>query len=158
MFYYMFALIILSFNLIKVDFNIEDFSRLYPLEGIWTAPFKEGQLVEKWEKKFDKLLQGETFYLQGDKEHSQEKINLSLRNGRIYYTPRVPGQNNDEPVSFTLIEIDNRKFIFENKDHDFPQRITYEIKTVNELIATVEGETDEGFKKIEYKFKRKEDF
>lgn len=157
MFYYMLALIIISFNIFKVDYDLEDFSKLYPIIGEWSMPFKEGQLTEKWDKKYDKMLFGETLYSVNDKVISKESIKLALTNGRIYYTPLVYGQNNDEPVPFVLIESEENRFVFENKEHDFPQKIIYELKSKDVLNATVEGETEKGFKKIVYKFKRNSD-
>jgi len=157
MFYVMFALIVLSFNIFKIDYDIEDFEKLYSLVGEWTMPFKNGELVEKWEKQFNKKLTGETFYINGNEEESQEKIDLVLSAGRIYYSSVVNGQNEGESVPFTLIGMDKNKFTFENKEHDFPQRIIYELRSPNELVASIEGETDNGFKKIEYKYRKKLD-
>lgn len=155
MLYFVVALIAVSFNLVKMDYNIDDFIKLYFLEGEWVMPYKEGELVEKWEKTYDKVLEGETFYLKDNEKLSHENISLRLKDARIYYTAKVKGQNNGEPVPFTLIEIDKNKFIFQNKEHDFPQRITYEIKSYNEFTAIVEGETDKGEKRIIYNFKKK---
>ncbi len=155
MFYVMFSLIVLSFNIFKIDYDIENFEKLYSLVGEWTMPFKNGELVEKWEKQFNKKLTGETFYINGNEEESQEKIDLVLSAGRIYYSSIVSGQNDGESIPFTLIGMDKNKFIFENKEHDFPQRIIYELRSPNELVASIEGDTDNGFKKIEYKYKRK---
>ncbi len=45
MFYAVFALILLSFNLVKMDYDLEDFVKLYPLKGEWTMPFKGGELI-----------------------------------------------------------------------------------------------------------------
>ncbi|MEP7146580.1 MAG: DUF6265 family protein [bacterium] len=155
MLYAVLALILLSFNLVKMDYDIEDFIKLYPLEGEWTMPFKGGELIERWERKYNKMLEGETIFLKGNEKQPIESISLFLRDGRIYYTPVVNGTQDEEPVQFTLIEIDKKKFIFQNKEHDFPQRIIYELRSVNELVATIEGETNNGFKKIQYKYNRK---
>jgi len=157
MFYAMFALIVLSFNIFKIDYNIEDFEKLYSLVGEWTTPHKEGELVEIWQKQYNKKLTGETFYIIGNAEESKEKIDLVLSEGRIYYSSKVNGQNEGESVQFTLIKMEKNKFIFENKEHDFPQRIIYELRLPNELIASIEGDTIEGFKKIVYKYKKKLD-
>lgn len=157
MFYAMFALIILSFNLVKVDYDLEDFAKLYFLEGEWSMPFKEGVLVEKWKKKYNKAMNGETIYFKGDEKLSQDNISLTLRDGRIYYVPKLNNKNNEDPVEFTLSEIDKNKFIFENKQHTFPQKITYEIKSPDEFLAVIEGETNKGFKQFKYNFKRKLD-
>lgn len=153
--YFAAALIILCFNLVKMDYDLDDFKLLYPLIGEWSAPYKDGEIVEKWEKKYAKMMKGETVYAKDNEEESREDIQLVLEDRRIYYIPKLKGEDDEEPVQFTLIEIDKNKFIFENKDHDFPKRIIYVMKTPDEMDATIEGETSKGFKKIEYKFKRK---
>ncbi len=157
MFYAVFALILLSFNLVKMEYDIDDFIKLYPLEGVWTMPYKGGELVEKWEKKYNKMMEGETIFLKGDDEQQQEIISLFLKDGRIYYTPVKDGREADEPIPFTLISDEKNKFIFQNKEHDFPQRIIYELRSNNELVATIEGETSKGPKRIIYRYKRKTD-
>ncbi len=157
MFYAMFALIVLSFNIFKIDHDLEDFEKLYALVGEWIMPYKKGELVEKWQKQYNKKLTGETFYINGNDEELQEKIDLVLSDGRIYYSSKVNGQNDGEGVPFALIKIEKNIFIFENKEHDFPQRITYEVKSPNELVASIEGDTNDGFKKIVYKYRKKLD-
>ena len=42
-------------------------------------------------------------------------------------------------VSFTAVEISNQHVIFENAQHEFPRRITYEINSAGQLVSTVEG-------------------
>lgn len=156
--YFAAALMILCFNLVKFDYFVDDFKLLYPLLGEWATPFKDGEMFEKWEMKYDKMMKGKSVYVNNNEEESLEDITLVLEDRRIYYIPEVKGQNNDEPVKFTLIEIaDENKFIFENKDHDFPQRIIYEFKTPDEINATIEGQTKKGLKQIVYKFKRKKE-
>ncbi len=156
MFYYMLALIVASVHFIKIDFDIEDFARLYMLEGEWTATANDVEVVEKWKKSMDRLLVCENFVVSGSKTIPKEKINLFFSGGRIYLAPIVEGQNKNEAVTFDLVDIDKNKFIFENLEHDFPQRIVYEIKSVNDLHAYIEGDTKGGFKKIDYVFKRKQ--
>jgi Domain of unknown function (DUF6265) len=153
--YIIFGILFLSLNLVKVDYTLEDFERLYPLIGEWTTPHKESELVEKWEKKYPKRLQGKTFYIEGTETRVKENILLDFKEGRIYYTPASEGENNKEPAVFTLIEIDKNKFIFENNDLKFSRRIIYELKSNNELNTITGWETGKGFKKTEHKFKRK---
>lgn len=155
MLYGVFALILISFNLVKMDYYIDDFIKLYPLEGQWTMPYDGGELVEIWTKQFEKKLKGQTIFIKNEQEEKKEVINLVLKEGRIYYTPEVKGMNDDEPVPFTLTEMDDNKFVFENREHDFPRRITYELKGNNRLYATIEGTTKKGFRKVEYKYVRR---
>ena len=63
MLYSVFLLILLSFNLVKMDYDKDDFMKLYKLEGEWSMPFKDGQLVESWEKISASLMRGSSFYV-----------------------------------------------------------------------------------------------
>ncbi len=75
---------------------------------------------------------------------------LNLQNGCVTYNPTLPDQ---QPVSFKLTEIRDGQYIFENKAHDFPQRIIYKIDN-NQLSVTINGNTPKGFKEIPYLFTR----
>lgn len=43
------------------------------------------------------------------------------------------------PTSFRLVELEGRRVVFENPDHDFPQRIIYEGRDDRTLHARIEG-------------------
>jgi hypothetical protein len=62
----------------------------------------------------------------------------------------IPIINKGKPVMFTLIESEPGVWIFENKEHDFPQRVVYSQKTDGSLFAWIEGEQKGQFMKDEY--------
>ena len=43
------------------------------------------------------------------------------------------------PVAFELVESGERRAVFENKQHDFPQRILYWLDTAGAMHARIEG-------------------
>ena len=45
-------------------------------------------------------------------------------------------------------------YIFENKEHDFPQRIVYENQGKKEMLASIEGELNGKSRKSEFRYKR----
>ena len=55
---------------------------------------------------------------------------------------------------FALIEFSETKFIFENKEHDFPQRIIYEFTSDDNLKAAIEGVIDGKVNRQKFNFKR----
>jgi hypothetical protein len=92
--------------------------------------------------------------INGKDSTALETVELRYFNGRIFYTPRVPNQNDGLPVSFRLVSIENGTgFSFENKEHDFPQRIVYRLgeKTLN---ASISGQTSSGFREQQFNFTR----
>ena len=64
---------------------------------------------------------------------------MQLKGDDLFYIPTVKNQNNGEPVSFKLVSGKNGEFVFENKQHDFPQRIIYRNPNPDSLYARIEG-------------------
>ncbi|MGL5891985.1 MAG: DUF6265 family protein [Bacteroidia bacterium] len=82
----------------------------------------------------------------------KETLKLELIDGVPYYVATVP--KNPGPVLFRLVESSKQLAIFENKDHDFPQRIRYELDPANKLQVRLDG-VEAGKPKIErLKFER----
>ena len=81
----------------------------------------------------------------------EETVELKLANGKITFSPTVRNQNGGQPVVFTLVSIEGTKFTFENKQHDFPQRIIYDIHEKT-LSVTISGNTKNGFREIPFDF------
>jgi len=86
--------------------------------------------LEIWVKIDDATLHGSGLKLSGTDSILLERIELVSRENQIFYIPTVPDQNNALPVPFKLVQSEGNKFIFENPEHDFPQRITYHFKPV----------------------------
>jgi hypothetical protein len=61
---------------------------------------------------------------------------------------------NQSITLFALTEYSETKFIFENKEHDFPQKIIYEFTSDNNLKAAIEGVVEGKMKRREFNFKR----
>jgi len=71
----------------------------------------------------------------------------------VYYIPRPMG--NPFPVAFRLVKSDDGKAVFENRQHDFPQRITYVRNADGSLTATIEGPGPDGDPRaIDFNFQR----
>jgi len=59
--------------------------------------------------------------------------------GRIEYTAMPSGQ---PAASFAMVGLSDSEVIFENLDHDFPQRIIYRLQKDGNLEASIEGDVD----------------
>jgi hypothetical protein len=66
--------------------------------------------------------------------------------GVPYYIVTIPPKK--EPVLFKLIQGDDHNAIFENREHDFPQRISYVLQPNNTLRVKLEG-IEKGEPKVE---------
>ena len=73
---------------------------------------------------------------------SFEYLRIEERNGAIYYVAKPSSALNE--TSFKLIFLKNDIAVFENKNHDFPKRITYKKAGINGLVAEVADDTRGG--------------
>ena len=72
----------------------------------------------------------------------------------VLFEVKVPDQNNAQPVTFRLIPSEKGVFTFENKAHDFPQRITYSNPVKDSIHAWIEGMVDGKPKRVDFLYKR----
>jgi Domain of unknown function (DUF6265) len=92
---------------------------------------------EDWTRKSPTLYAGKSWTMyQSDTVHV-ETIELSLEGQDIYYIPTVP--ENKGPVRFKMTNLAEKSVLFENPEHDFPQKISYEAKGDSMLLAKISG-------------------
>jgi hypothetical protein len=72
--------------------------------------------------------------------------------GDIFYVAKPSRQ---PEASFKLIRATATETIFENPQHDFPQRISYTLKPDGTLLAAIEGQKDGKTRRVEFLFKKK---
>ncbi|WP_313273994.1 DUF6265 family protein [Stenotrophomonas sp.] len=89
--------------------------------------------AEHWHRQAD-VLEGEgRSYRQGELRF-QERLRIIDDGGQLYYVADVAG--NPAPVRFALVAQGVQSVVFENLQHDFPQRIAYQ-RNGRRLTATV---------------------
>lgn len=120
--------------------------------GTWRI--ETGTEMEKWEYVSDKELRGKGFALNGRDTILKEVIQLIFNETGIHYVVKVKGQNNNQSIQFTLKDTHKSTFVFENMEHDFPQRINYRKISDTLIMAWIEGEKNGEMKKMEYPMKK----
>lgn len=116
----------------KIDFLI----------GTWKVDGKE--TYESWKKEGDKLI-GESYKKRGEQKYVTETLEIHEKEGRLIYMATVKNQNSGKGIPFTLKEVKNHLYSFENLTHDFPKKIQYKILSKTSLQVSVLGEDDKGF-------------
>ena len=112
------------------------------LIGNWQSKSAKGLLTESWRKQDDSTMVGQGYFMAGDDTLSLENIRLELRNGTLSYIPLVSDQNNGRAFYFTLTRIADSLLVFENPEHDFPQKISYALLANDSLVAEVSAITE----------------
>jgi hypothetical protein len=99
-------------------------------------------------------LEGKGYLVDAGDTIFSEDLKLEHINGEVFYIPVIEGQNKEEEVRFKLISSADNRFVFENKEHDFPQHIIYQQLPGDSLLARVEGEVKGDLKSEVFKMKR----
>lgn len=115
--------------------------------GTREAVVGEKLIREVWEKENDSLLVGKSYEVTSYDTTLTETIELKSVAGTIYYIPLVFDQNNREAIMFQLNSSNPEQLVFENPEHDFPQKIVY-YKEGDNINAWIEGNNQ----KIEFYF------
>ena len=71
--------------------------------------------------------------------------------GEIHYVAKPSGQ---AEAAFKLIRASATEVVFENPQHDFPQRISYTLKADGKLTAAIEGTKNGKTRRVEYHYQR----
>ena len=105
-------------------------------------------VYESWERVNDSLFKGESKTVKDDKIIFSEKLSIEKIGDNIFYTADV--KHNPEPVHFKLINLTDTSATFENPEHDFPQRIIYELRNNTTLYARIEGKVKDKIESSEF--------
>jgi len=124
------------------------------LEGAWTNINDESRSYEKWTKVNDSTFTAYSYVMVENDTVFVEGVILQERMNDVFFTVKVPDQNDSEAVTFKLIPSEKGIFTFENKAHDFPKRITYSNPVKDSIHAWIEGVVEGESKKVDFLYKR----
>lgn len=126
------------------DNNITEspFEKLGWIADRWIYTDGKETTYENWVKTNDTLYSGESYTVRDGDTVFNEQLKIEKNGDDVFYTAIV--KHNPGPVSFKLTEINNNKAVFENPEHDFPTRITYELRNNSVLYAKAEGKNKNG--------------
>ncbi|MBZ0201635.1 MAG: DUF6265 family protein [Ignavibacteria bacterium] len=114
----------------------------------WISSNGETKSYEHWKKIDDEHFVGGSETVKNGDTLFSESLKLEKNAEGIFYIAYV--KHNPAPVKFRLIEVSDVKAVFENPDHDFPRKISYELNDGN-LHAWIEGPgKDSKWKKVDF--------
>ena len=117
------------------------------LVGKWKMDSKKAEVYEEWQMD-GKRLKGEGYNIQDGKKHISETLFLENFAGQWAYIAMPKGQT---ITLFALTHSEENKYIFVNKEHDFPQRIIYHFDGDKIIHISVEADKDNEIKKLEFR-------
>jgi hypothetical protein len=129
-------------------FKLEDFAWL---AGCW-ASNRAGRVgEERWTTPKGGMMLGTGQTIKDGKTVEFEFMRIHEEKDGIFFTAKPSGQPED---SFKLISFQDGKAVFENPQHDFPQRVIYGRGPDGSLLARIEGEMNGQKRGIDFPFTR----
>ena len=122
------------------------------LAGCWASVGGEAGSGEQWTVPAGKTLLGVSRTVQSSKTVAYEFLQIrETEAGEIEYIANPSGQTE---ATFLMVRLSAGEVVFENPDHDFPQRIIYRLKAEGILEASIEGEERGELKKVDFPMQR----
>lgn len=121
-----------------------------PLAGCWQGTDEPGTL-EQWMVPAGGMMLGMSRTVRMGKVSEFEFMRIVEDQGKMLFIAILPNQ--PETV-FTLIKSSPHELVFENPEHDFPQRILYRLSGKDVLTARIEGMNNGKSLAFDYPMKR----
>lgn len=116
-------------------FNADAIGQLGWLSGCWAAAGAEAGSGEHWMAPAGDTLLGMSRTVKNGKTTAWEFVQIREVDGQLAY---VAKPHNQPEASFKLASLEGSSAVFENPQHDFPQRIIYK-REGDKLQARIEG-------------------
>lgn len=117
--------------------------------GKWKMELNSNAVYEEWKIENETELTGKSYTIKNGLQDIDEVLYIKKFADTWAYVAVPEGQN---ITLFKLVKYSFNKFVFENEEHDFPQRIIYEFNDDGKLTASVEGKVDGILKRKEFSF------
>ena len=129
-----------------------DVQTLRFLSGTWSAATQKNVIEEYWSLPYGKTMMGWSRTVSKDTTVSYEFTMIrALPDGRFSFTAHPSGQNTAE---FMSILAGDSIVVFENKGHDFPQRVIYRRIGRDSLLGRIEGTMHGRQRAVDFYYKR----
>lgn len=125
--------------------------QLRNIVGLWQS---QGTIVfyEQWQMTDDSAFSGVSFSINGMDTLVLENMRIVYEHQRLVYEATVPNQNKGRGIRFLQTESAKDRLVFENLQHDYPNRISYIM--INDSILTTIIENSRGNKQKKFELKK----
>lgn len=122
------------------------------LAGCWAQQGREAGSVEQWMAPAGGLMLGMARLVKQGRVVEFEFMQIRAdADGRLHYIAQPQGR---PPTSFGLLRHGDAEAVFENRAHDFPQRVSYRRTAADRLVARIEGEMNGKPRGIDFEMQR----
>lgn len=118
------------------------------LSGCWASDGGEPGSGEQWTSPAGGSMLAISRTVRNNKTTAFEFVRIiETEDGSLLYIALPSGQT---LTTFVMISISADEVVFENPDHDFPQRVAYQRPSVDTLVGRIEGEINGQLRRIEF--------
>ena len=121
------------------------------LAGCWRRGGEAAVQEERWSRAAGEVMVGTNHTVRDGRLTAFEYLRIQVVDGVPNYVA-VPSDQAE--TAFPLIAVDDTSMVFENLDHDFPQRIGYALSGSDRLNGWIEGPSDAGVRRVPFPFVR----
>ena len=140
--------LMIGFSPMVESASVED---LAWLAGCWASVGAEAGSGEQWMEPAGGTLLGVNRTVKGSKTVAHEFMQIrEAESGEIEFISNPSGQSE---AAFSLVGLSESEVVFENPDHDFPQRIIYRLKGDN-LEGRIEGKVKGELRVVDFPLRR----
>jgi len=130
---------------------VEEIERVAWLAGCWEARSPRQTIEEQWMAPRGHAMLGVSRTVRGDSLVAYEVVVIREQGGMLAYEAHPSGQTAAVFLSRLLTD---SSVVFENLQHDFPQRIGYERRGRDSLFAWVEGASGARSRRLDFPYRR----
>lgn len=127
-----------------------EMSKLAWIAGCWSGGGNI-QVEEQWTRLAGQSILGVSRTIKEGRTVSFEFMQIRDQVDGIFY---IAQPNGGKAVPFKLVKVNDNAAVFENLEHDFPQRIAYQRQIDGSLLAAIEGDEKGKLKRIEFAMQR----
>jgi hypothetical protein len=121
------------------------------LAGTWSFERNGRVVTERWTPPSGGMMMGTSQTVVNNRTVEYEFVTLGANAaGDIIYLAKPSRQRE---AAFRLVSSSERSLVFENPEHDFPQRISYVLKDDGTLLAAIEGTKDGKTRRVEFPYR-----
>lgn len=121
------------------------------LQGCWEASSPQRTIEEHWMAPRGGSMLGMSRTVRGGRLAAQELVVLREDGEQLAYQAHPSGQPS---AVFTSAVLSDSLVLFENPEHDFPQKVGYQPVGADSLMAWIEGPASGQTRRIEFRYRR----
>jgi hypothetical protein len=121
------------------------------LQGCWRSNSGQTTVEEQWMALRGGTMLGMGRTVRGTKTTDYELVLITEMSGQLAYQAHPAGQPS---ATFLSITASDTTVVFENPEHDFPQRVGYRRDGADNLHAWIEGQANGKSRRVDFSYQR----